>query len=52
MVTVTLQVKPAQTGQQHWPDVDRKTRFLLMSATMKKTFTYNIATMEKNPGLA
>ena len=50
MGSVISRVKPAQTGPQHWQNVDKKTQSLLMSTTMKKMFTYNIATTETNPG--
>ena len=52
MGSVISRVKPAQTGPQHWQNVDKKTQSLLMSTTMKKMFTYNIAIMETNPGWA
>ena len=50
MGSVTSRVQNVQTGLQLWLNVDSKTPSLLMSPTVKKTFTYNVATMVTNPG--
>ena len=46
----TLQVRHVQTGPQHWLNAGNRTRCLLMSTVTKKTYIYNMSTMEKNPG--
>ena len=52
MVTAILQVKPAQTGPQPKGTVETKTQLSLILKAAKKTFSYSIAIMEKNHGLA
>ena len=51
MASVISRVIPVQIGPQQLKNVDKKTQSLLMSTTTKKMFTYNIATMERSPGL-
>ena len=52
MATVTLRVKPAQSGQTHYKNATMRIQSLLMSIPVKKTSTYNIAIMERSPGWA
>ena len=50
MGIATSQVKSVQTGPQHWLNAGKKTQCLLMSTIMRRMSTYNMSTMEKNPG--
>ena len=51
MASVISRVIPVQIGPQQLKNVDKKTQSLLTSTITKKMFTYNIATMERSPGL-
>ena len=50
MDSVILRVNNASIGQQLSPNVVRKTRLLLTSLTMRRTFTYNMAKMDRGEG--